>query len=84
MNKDAKMVKPMARKNNPTEKGVMENVIKESNAKMIFDKDTGKLYIGRAFSIASEPNSEEMEFYVVKEHGGHVSYFTTSKPGDNG
>ena len=46
------------------------------------DKDTGKLYIGRAFSIASEPNSEEMEFYVVKEHGGHVSYFTTSKPGD--
>jgi hypothetical protein len=39
MNKDAKMVKPMARKNNPTEKGVMENVLKESNAKMIFDKD---------------------------------------------
>jgi ferredoxin-NADP reductase len=46
------------------------------------DKQTGKLYIGRAFSIASEPNSEEMEFYVVKEHGGHVSYFTQSKPGD--
>lgn len=39
MNKDAKMVKPMARKNNPTEKGVMENVLKESNAKMVFDKD---------------------------------------------
>ncbi|MEM3883874.1 MAG: hypothetical protein QXT94_02970, partial [Methanothrix sp.] len=29
----------MARKNNPMEKGVMENVLKESNAKMIFDKD---------------------------------------------
>jgi hypothetical protein len=39
MNKDAKMVKPMARKNNPTENGVMENVLKESNAKMIFDQD---------------------------------------------
>ncbi|MCL5102469.1 MAG: hypothetical protein M1544_03890 [Candidatus Marsarchaeota archaeon] len=46
------------------------------------EKDTGKIMVGRAFSIASEPNSEEMEYYVVKEHGGHTSYFLQSKPGD--
>ncbi len=39
MNKDAKMVKSMARKNNPTEKEVMEKVLGESNTKMTFDKD---------------------------------------------
>ncbi len=43
---------------------------------------TGKEYIGRAFSIASEPSAPEMEFFVVKEHGSHVSHFTETKTGD--
>ncbi len=46
------------------------------------DKETQKTLIGRAYSIASEPNAEYLEFYVVKEHGGHVTYFMESKPGD--
>ncbi|MCL4363027.1 hypothetical protein M1439_01095 [Candidatus Marsarchaeota archaeon] len=46
------------------------------------EKDTGKLLVARAFSIASEPNSQDLEFFVVKEHGGHASYLTISKPGD--
>ncbi len=50
---------------------------------MIYGIDAaGKEYVGRAFSIASEPSAQEMEFFVVKEHGGHVSHFTETKPGD--
>lgn len=50
---------------------------------MIYGTDSeGKQYIGRAFSIASDPNSEIMEFFIVKEHGGHRSHFLDSKIGD--
>ncbi len=50
---------------------------------MVYGVDaSGKECIGRAFSIASEPSAPEMEFFVVKEHGGHVSHFTETKPGD--
>ncbi len=50
---------------------------------MIYGIDaSGKECIGRAFSIASEPNAPELEFFVVKEHGGHVSHFMETKPGD--
>jgi len=47
------------------------------------DKTTGQRCVGRALSIASEPNSSFLEFFVVKEHDGHVSYFTLAKPGDS-
>lgn len=43
---------------------------------------TGKEYVARAFSIASEPEVNELELFVVKEHGGHVSHFNETKPGD--
>ncbi len=46
------------------------------------EKGTGKMLVARAFSIASEPNAQDLEFFVVKEHGGHVSYLTESKQGD--
>ncbi len=50
---------------------------------MIYGIDPdGKQYIGRAFSIASDPDSEIMEFFVVKEHNGHRSHFLDSKIGD--
>jgi len=47
------------------------------------DKTTGERLVGRALSIASEPNASYLEFFVVKEHDNHVSYFTITKPGDN-
>lgn len=47
---------------------------------------TGKRYTSRAFSIASDPSSPEMEFLVIKEprHGDHigVSHFVDAKIGD--
>jgi ferredoxin-NADP reductase len=46
------------------------------------DKATQKEMVARAFSIASEPVSDVMEFFVVKEHGGHVSHFMEAQPGD--
>ncbi|MCL4372077.1 FAD-binding oxidoreductase [Candidatus Marsarchaeota archaeon] len=46
------------------------------------EKGTGKLLVRRAYSIASEPNADYLEFYVVKEHDGHVTYFMQSKKGD--
>ena len=46
------------------------------------EEGTGKMLVARAFSIASEPNSHDLEFFVVKEHSGHTSYLTISKPGD--
>ena len=50
---------------------------------MIYGIDANsKECVGRAFSIASEPNAQELEFFVVKEHGGHVSHFMETKPGD--
>ncbi len=42
----------------------------------------GKQQVSRAFSIASDPASPEMEYYIVKEHGGHKTHFLTSNPGD--
>ena len=46
------------------------------------EKGTGKQLVARAYSIASEPKSEYLEFYIVKEHDGHKSYFTLTKQGD--
>ncbi len=46
------------------------------------EKTTQKEMVARAFSIASEPVSAVMEFFVVKEHGGHVSHFMHAQPGD--
>ncbi|MDE1868819.1 MAG: hypothetical protein KGH60_02530 [Candidatus Micrarchaeota archaeon] len=43
---------------------------------------TGKEYMAKAFSIASEPEVNELELFVVKEHDGHTSHFTLTKPGD--
>ncbi len=43
---------------------------------------TGKVMIGRAFSIASEPMAKELEFYIVKEHNGHQTHFLGCKNGD--
>ncbi len=47
------------------------------------EKTTGREMIARAFSIASEPVSNTMEFFVVKEHGGHVSHFIQAQAGDS-
>ncbi len=48
--------------------------------------DTGKKYVARAFSIASDPLSPEMEFFIIKEptHGEHIgkSHFADAKIGD--
>lgn len=50
------------------------------------DKATGKRFAGRAFSIASEPSSSDMEFFVIKNpiHGDHIgqSHFVDAKVGD--
>ncbi len=48
---------------------------------------TGKRYLSRSFSIASDPASAVMEFYIVKRnHIGtaieHTSHFVNSKVGD--
>lgn len=47
---------------------------------------TGKKYIGRAFSIASDPSTPGMEFMVIKEpaHGDHIgrSHFVDANIGD--
>ena len=39
-----------------------------------FDRQTGERHVGRAFSIASDPSSENMEFFVIKSptHGEHI------------
>ncbi len=47
----------------------------------------GKKYVGRAFSIASDPSSADMEFFIIKQHlhgDGSVvkSHFMESKIGD--
>ena len=48
--------------------------------------DTGKRYTARAFSIASDPSAQGMEFMVIKEptHGEHIgrSHFMDAKVGD--
>ncbi len=46
------------------------------------EASTGKVLVSRAFSIASEPSSEEMEYYIVKQHGDHKTHFMDSKLGD--
>lgn len=47
---------------------------------------TGKKYVARAFSIASDPSTPGMEFMVIKEprHGDHIgkSHFVDAKIGD--
>ncbi len=47
---------------------------------------TGKRYVGRAFSIASDPSSPDMEFFIIKQHvhGDSVvkSQFVDSNIGD--
>ena len=42
----------------------------------------GKEYTGRAFSIASEPEIDTFELFVVKAHDGHTSYFVNAKVGE--
>lgn len=46
----------------------------------------GKKYTARAYSIASDPSAQEMEFMVIKEptHGDHIgrSHFVDAKTGD--
>ncbi len=46
----------------------------------------GKRYTARAFSIASDPSSPEIEFFVIKQptHGEHIgtSHFMEAKEGD--
>ncbi|MDE1833477.1 MAG: hypothetical protein KGH58_03605 [Candidatus Micrarchaeota archaeon] len=50
---------------------------------MTFGVDaTGKEYTGRAFSIASEPEIDTFELFVVKSHDGHTSYFVNAKVGE--
>jgi ferredoxin-NADP reductase len=55
---------------------------------MIFgmDKATGQKHVGRAFSIASDPSSPDMEFFVIKNptHGEHIgqSHFVDANVGD--
>ena len=46
------------------------------------EQATNKTMMARAFSIASDPADKSMEFYIVKEHGGHKTHFADSKPGD--
>ena len=50
------------------------------------DKNTGQKYVGRAFSIASDPATPNMEFFVIKEptHGEHLgrSHFMDAEIGD--
>ena len=46
------------------------------------DKATGKEFIGRAFSIASEPEIDTFELFVVKEHEGHRSHFVDAAIGE--
>lgn len=48
--------------------------------------DAEKRYVARAFSIASDPGSANMEFFIIKEptHGEHIgrSHFADAKVGD--
>ncbi|HVC58242.1 MAG TPA: FAD-binding oxidoreductase [Candidatus Acidoferrales bacterium] len=46
------------------------------------DTATNKEFTGRAFSIASEPEIDTFELFVVKAHDGHTSYFVNSKIGE--
>ncbi len=50
------------------------------------DKQTGEKHVGRALSIASDPSSVNMEFFVIKNptHGEHIgrSHFNDIEPGD--
>ncbi len=46
----------------------------------------GQRYVARAFSIASDPSAQEMEFFIIKEpkHGDHIgrSHFADAQIGD--
>ncbi len=44
--------------------------------------ENNKQYIGRAFSIASEPNADILELFIVKEHNNYRSHFMDAKIGD--
>ncbi|MFI5412736.1 MAG: ferredoxin--NADP reductase [Candidatus Micrarchaeales archaeon] len=50
------------------------------------DKTTDQKYVARAYSIASDPSSQNMEFFVIKEptHGEHIgrSHFADVQIGD--
>ncbi len=50
------------------------------------DKQTGEKHIGRALSIASDPSSPEIQFFVIKNptHGEHIgrSHFCDAEIGD--
>ncbi len=46
------------------------------------DAQTGKTYVARAFSVASDPAAQEMELFVVKVHDNHTTHFLESKSGD--
>jgi glycine betaine catabolism B len=50
------------------------------------DVTTGQRYVARAYSIASDPSSQNIEFFVIKEptHGDHIgkSHFADVKIGD--
>ncbi len=50
------------------------------------DKQTGEKHVGRALSIASDPSSVNMEFFIIKNptHGEHIgrSHFNDVEPGD--
>ncbi|HUC39075.1 MAG TPA: hypothetical protein VL944_03010 [Candidatus Acidoferrum sp.] len=50
------------------------------------DKVTGEKHVGRALSIASDPSSPNVEFFVIKNptHGDHIgqSHFTQIETGD--
>lgn len=50
------------------------------------DMTTGQRYVARAYSIASDPSSPNMEFFVIKEptHGDHIgrSHFADVNIGD--
>ena len=50
------------------------------------DKSTGQRYVARALSIASDPSSSDMQFFVIKNptHGEHIgrSHFCDVEMGD--
>jgi ferredoxin-NADP reductase len=50
------------------------------------DKSTGQRFVARAYSIASDPSSQNMEFFVIKEptHGDHIgrSHWADAQIGD--
>ncbi len=50
------------------------------------DKSTGQRYVARALSIASDPSSSDMQFFVIKNptHGEHIgrSHFCDVEIGD--